>query len=182
MTQRVIDINENSIYADLCNDALVPVRDGGFTYKTALHAYYMYLDDANWRNILTARSSTDACAALDFEVYKNASSIIYHARRFNFLKTLEVMRSILFKKVIQNPRVKRSLLLTGDALLVVMNGSDMVLGTGKSRRGLNLTGLLLMEIRDHFRGKQSRAVYELWYSIMGRMGYLIADKRASVIS
>jgi hypothetical protein len=143
-----IEIGENSIYNVLCNDVHMPFNDGIYIYKSALHAYYVYLNEGNAKNILEAKTFECLQEQLGSDTYKNASTPINHNRYFNLDKTVSVLRRILLLKMLNNVSVKQALLLTGTAHLMIMNGSDMVLGIGKSRRGYNLTGILWMEMRD----------------------------------
>jgi len=170
---RSIEINENTIYGVLSNYASTPFNDGVYTYKSALHAYYAYLNYPNINKILATKNQGELQEALGFNTYKNASSILYHKKYYNFLTTVDVIRAILERKLLDNPDVKQTLLLTGNAVLFVLNGSDMVLGVGKSRRGLNLTGVLWMEIRDDLRKKRALNMNHHLYSVLRHMRFPI---------
>lgn len=163
---RSIEIDQNTIYGELSNYAATPFNDGVFAYKTALHAYYAYLNYPNIRNILASKNHGELQEMLGFSTYKNASSVLYHKKYYNITTTVEVIRDILEQKLVQNPSVKQTLLLTGDAILFVLNGSDMILGVGKSRRGLNLTGLVWMEIRNELRKKEGLNMNHHIYSVL----------------
>ena len=170
---RSIEIDENTIYGELSNYAATPFNDGVYSYKTALHAYYAYLNYPNVKPILASKTQGELQEKLGFSVYKNASSILYHKKYYNFETTVDVIRGILEWKLLQNPSVKQTLLLTGDATLFVLNGSDLILGVGKSRRGLNLTGILWMEIRDDLRKKRALNMNEHLYSVLRHMRFPI---------
>jgi hypothetical protein len=53
---RIIEIDENTVYGVLSNYAETPFNDGVYTYKTALHAYYSYLNYPNIKKILAAKT------------------------------------------------------------------------------------------------------------------------------
>jgi predicted NAD-dependent protein-ADP-ribosyltransferase YbiA (DUF1768 family) len=163
---RSIYIDENTIYGELSNYASTPFNDGVYAYKSSLHAYYAYLNCQNIKNILASKTQGELQEMLGFSTYKNASTVLYHKKYYNLETTVEVIRAILERKVLQNPSVKQALLLTGDATLFVLNGSDMILGVGKSRRGLNLTGVLWMEIRNDLRKKDSLNMNQQIYSVL----------------
>jgi ribA/ribD-fused uncharacterized protein len=57
------------------------------------------------------------------------------------------MRRVLVAKFEQNPELKRKLLATGSAHLVEASKSDGFWGVGKSGKGQNMLGKLLMEVR-----------------------------------
>lgn len=170
---RSIEIDENTVYGALSNYATSPFTDGEFTYKTALHAYYTYLNYPNIKAILSSKTQGELQENLGFSTYKNASSLLYHKKYYNIETTIDVIRGILERKLLQNPSVKQALLLTGNATLFVLNGSDLVLGVGKSRRGLNLTGVLWMQIRDDLRRKEALNMNQNLYSVLRHMRFPI---------
>ena len=163
---RSIYIDENTIYGELSNYAPISFSDGVYAYKSALHAYYAYLNYPNIKNILASKNQGELQEMLGFSTYKNAASVLYHKKYYNLTTTMDVIRDILERKLLQNPCVKQALLLTGNATLFVLNGSDMILGVGKSRRGLNLTGVLWMEIRDNLRKNDLLNMNQHIYSVL----------------
>jgi predicted NAD-dependent protein-ADP-ribosyltransferase YbiA (DUF1768 family) len=167
--QRSIEIDENTIYGELSNYANTPFNDGVYTYKTALHAYYSYLNHSNIKQIVASKTQGELQEKLGFDIYKNASSVLYHKKYYNIQTTFDVIRGILVHKLMSNPSVRHTLLLTGDAVLFVLNGSDLILGVGKSRRGLNLTGVLWMEIRNELRKKEPLTINNHLYSVLRHM-------------
>lgn len=170
-TARSIEIDENTVYGELSNYAATPFNDGVYNYKSALHAYYAYLNYPNIKNILASKTQGELQEKLGFSKYKNASTLLYHKKYYNFATTVDVLKDILERKLLQNPSVKKTLLLTGDATLFVLNGSDLLLGVGKSRRGLNLTGILWMDIRDDLRNKERLTINYNLYSVLRHMHY-----------
>jgi len=161
---RTIDIDENSIHwSELSNYSQTPFKYNKYHYKTALHAYYSYLNRYNIKNILSSKTIEELQEQVGFETYKKAASLLYHKKWFDFSKTVETVRAILCIKLLENPTVKHVLLQTGDAYLRIINGSDLVLGTGKSRLGYNLTGILLMEIREHLRYRPTQTTFNYYY-------------------
>jgi len=61
------------------------------------------------------------------------------------------MTSLLFHKLNQNSECVEMLMATWNSRIVVINGHDNVLGAGKARFGLNMTGEILTELRGYFR-------------------------------
>jgi predicted NAD-dependent protein-ADP-ribosyltransferase YbiA (DUF1768 family) len=152
---RTIEIDTNTIYGVLSNYAHTPFSDGYDTYKTVLHAYYAYLNRNNRKNIISSNNVDALQQQLGFDKYKRAASVLLHNKYYRFAETVDILRSILYLKALANPSVKKLLLQTGDAELIMLNGSDLVLGIGRSRRGLNLTGVLWMQIRDYFANSRN---------------------------
>lgn len=66
-----------------------------------------------------------------------------------------VMRNALRAKFEQNPPLKELLLSTGDRTLVDVNPIDLYWGVGKTRKGQNRLGELLMEVRTYLKTKSS---------------------------
>ena len=170
---RSIEIDENTIYGVLSNYAHTPFDDGVYNYKTALHAYYVYLNYQNIKQILASKTQGELQEKLGFDIYKKASTVLYHKKYYNIQTTMDIIRGILERKLLQNPSVKQTLLLTGNATLFVLNGSDLILGVGKSRRGLNLTGVLWMELRDELRKKEALNMSQHLYSVLRHMRFPI---------
>ncbi len=61
---------------------------------------------------------------------------------------IDRMRAVLWAKFVQHEDLQKSLLDTGNARLIEESKSDAFWGIGKSGKGKNMLGVLLMEIRD----------------------------------
>lgn len=167
---RIIEIGDNGLNSCLSNYAITPFQDNNITYPSALHAYYVYLCPDKIDQICATKSVDEIQSVIGFDAYKMAANVMNHRKTYNFEKTFVILRAIIFLKVINNPDVKMILLSTNKAYLSVLNRSDLVLGAGKSRTGLNLTGLMLMEVRDYFMKRNSLTVYNLTCYIRSRIG------------
>jgi predicted NAD-dependent protein-ADP-ribosyltransferase YbiA (DUF1768 family) len=168
---RIIEIGENGPYSCLNNYAMTPFKDNNVTYLSALHAYYIYLCPDKFDIICATKSVDELQNIIGFDAYKMASNLMNHRKTYDFNNTFIILRSIIFLKVISNPNVKAILLSTNKAYLSVLNRSDLVLGCGKSRMGINLTGLMLMEVRDYLMQRKSWIVYHLTCYIRSRIGF-----------
>jgi ribA/ribD-fused uncharacterized protein len=60
----------------------------------------------------------------------------------------DVMRNALRAKFTQNDELKKLLLSTGNAILQEASSTDVYWGIGKTGKGKNRLGILLMELRD----------------------------------
>jgi hypothetical protein len=61
------------------------------------------------------------------------------------------MRRALFAKALQHPFFAEELLSTGDAYIIEASPYDSYWGEGGNRKGLNMLGQLLMELRTRLR-------------------------------
>lgn len=68
---------------------------------------------------------------------------------------LEAMRKAIEAKFSQNEELKDKLLATGTRNLVEASPTDTFWGIGKSKKGQNMLGKLLMELRDKLRAAES---------------------------
>lgn len=66
---------------------------------------------------------------------------------------VEVMLEALRAKFRQHPRLRASLLATGDATLVEHTENDAYWADGGDGRGQNMLGRLLMQVRDELRSE-----------------------------
>lgn len=77
-----------------------------------------------------------------------------HLRRHDWdLVKVDIMRKILWEKVLQHEYVRRKLLETGNRELVENSWRDDFWGWGPSENGQNQLGKLWMEIRSELNGK-----------------------------
>jgi len=154
MAERVIIINGLGPFSVLANDLLDPVVGAnGRTYKSVLHAYYSYLaggDSKRVANVRGARSIADAQTALGIDTLIMAQGMRTHCGGWDLGSTVDMLRELLRNKLLGSRWARETLMATYGSRLEVVQGNDMVLGSGKSRSGLNVTGLLLMELRDYY--------------------------------
>ena len=169
---RIIEIGEKGPYSCLSNYSTTPFKDNDVEYISALHAYYTYLQPEKSTIIRVTRSFDELQTILGYDTYKSAASIMMHKKKYNFHRTFDFLRTIILLKVMSNPDVKARLLGTKDAYLSVLNRNDLVLGCGKSRMGLNLTGLMLMHVRDYFMNCRNPIVYQLFNLSWHRIGFV----------
>lgn len=156
MTKRVITVVDKGWFTILANEAPCPIVVGGITYKTLYHAYYGYLAGSDLRRVAKIRNSASIVLAqenLGPDVLIAAQNGRSHDTAFGLDKTVEVLRQLLTLKLYASLECRQALMATYGSDIVVVSGNDAVLGAGKSRLGLNLTGLLLMELRDYYVGR-----------------------------
>jgi len=151
---RVIIINGLGPFSVLANDMMDPVHgDDGKLYKSVCHAYYSYLaggDSKRAANVRAARSVADAQTALGIDTLIAAHNPRKHSRAYNMESTIGLLRHVLDNKLIKSRWARETLMATYGSDIIVIQGNDEVLGAGKARRGLNLTGIILMELRDYY--------------------------------
>ncbi len=70
-------------------------------------------------------------------------------------KKIDRMRVVLKAKFQQNQELKEKLLATGDATLIENSKTDSYWGIGKSKKGKNMLGILLMELRTELKEIES---------------------------
>jgi len=169
---QILEIVEKGKYASLSNYAFSPFVFNDETYNSILQAYYMYLLPEKTWLFSNAKTHDELQNILGHEIYKIASTILIHKKYYNFHHTFDFLRSIVYAKVMAHPAIQDLLIHTGGAYLSVINRNDLVLGCGKSRMGLNLTGLMLMQIRDHLTITKNPIVYDTFASAWRRIGFV----------
>jgi len=156
----VLEIHEKSPYQCLTNECVTPIKThDGLTFNTVAHAYYYYMSEGDdyTRNIIRSTPSLEKIkGALGFEKYSILCKLSRHIRKYSIIDTIELMKTLLLTKLNSHPHCVDILMATSGRKLVVLCGSDNVLGSGKARMGTNLTGLILMELRDSFQKKRQR--------------------------
>jgi predicted NAD-dependent protein-ADP-ribosyltransferase YbiA (DUF1768 family) len=150
-----LEIHEKSPYRRLANDSITPFKtpDGGY-FKSVSHAYYYYMfgGDINIRNIIRTTESLEKIkSVIGSEKYSTLCKASRHIRKYKINKTIDLMKYLLLAKLNTHPDCVDLLMATWGRNLVVINDSDNVLGAGKARMGVNLTGLILMELRKSFQ-------------------------------
>jgi len=169
---RIIEIGEKGPYSCLSNYALTPFKDNDIEYISSLHAYYTYLLPEKASLIRLTKSFDELQTILGYDTIKTAAAVMSHKKKYNFHHTFDFLRAIILLKIMDNPAVKARLLGTGSAYLSVLNRNDLVLGCGKSRMGLNLTGLMLMHVRDYYMNCRSPIVIHTFNLAWNRIGFV----------
>ena len=123
--------------------------EDGLRYPTSEHAYqaskFFTTDPLIAEKIRNARSAHDAKKIAhehEEKVRKDWDDI-----------KLDVMKSVLLKKVHQNPYVKKILFKTGDRPIVEDSPTDSFWGWDSDKQGENHLGRLWMEIREDIRAE-----------------------------
>lgn len=62
-----------------------------------------------------------------------------------------VMRTAVLAKFTQHPELRDRLLATGEAKIIEHTSNDSYWGDGGDGSGVNMLGIILMEVRDHLR-------------------------------
>lgn len=151
--KRVIEIVNKGTYAPLSNYCMISCIDMG-PFPSILHAYYYFMMakyPQKQTAVLACRHIGEVLDIMGPDIYAACSIISKFNTSYNYKKTYEILWTLLATKIYNNPLCKRLLLMTEFADLRMMNGSDNVLGIGKGRRGLNISGKILMEIRTYFQ-------------------------------
>jgi len=150
---RIIEIVNNGPFAELSNFCASSCLDMD-PFRTIIHGHYFCMarlagcSYSVQNAVLRCKTTYGIIDILGPEVYKYCSSIPHFNARFKYDKVYENVLGLISLKVANNSRCKRLLLSTGDAELHMMNGTDNVLGMGRTgRRGLNISGVALMELR-----------------------------------
>jgi len=151
----VVEVDEGSIYSNLCNYSKTPFVDyNGLRFNSVINAYYYHIlvgrPDLQ-RSVRYADSIDEIIRIIGFDLYSDLSKPLKHRSRLDIDWTRELMTSLLFHKLNQNSECVEMLMATWNSRIVVINGHDNVLGAGKARFGLNMTGEILTELRGYFR-------------------------------
>jgi predicted NAD-dependent protein-ADP-ribosyltransferase YbiA (DUF1768 family) len=168
---RVIEVTETNAFSCLNNYSNTPFVDAnGVSFKSLINAYYYYMCEGNpsiQNAILHAKNVEYIVDIIGFEKYSGMSKPLSHNLKYNFAKTIALLRRLILLKLQQNPECVTMLLLTHGKGIRVINKHDLVLGCGQSRRGLNLTGNILMDLRDQFRVERQKANLDFMIKSMG---------------
>ncbi|RJQ10881.1 MAG: NADAR family protein [Bacillota bacterium] len=146
MTEEIRFYRAVGPYGFLSNLYRQPLFFEGRFFRSAEDAYQYgkprKTEVADW---LVAAPSPHLCAAAAHALFA------FDVRPdWNQIK-LERMRQVLRAKFTQHRELKLSLLQTGDARLIEESATDAFWGIGKTRKGKNMLGVLLMEIRQELR-------------------------------
>jgi ribA/ribD-fused uncharacterized protein len=135
----------NEPYGEFSNFSKHPFEADGKNWPTSEH--YFQAQKFVWDNSL-GDSQTRCERQRGGENW--ARPKLAHAARLGSVK-LDAMRSALRHKFRANPELVQLLLSTGDEEIVEQTSDDVYWGCGTSRDGLNMLGILLMELRDTYR-------------------------------
>ena len=122
-------------------------------FKSVAHEHYFNMAASNkliQSNIKNIKNMLLIFDTLGFEIYKRCASIVLFNKNYDIEKTHANLWAAIYLKLIKSPSAVNLLLSTGDKVLHMMSGTDNIIGIGKGRRGLNLTGKILMQLREHF--------------------------------
>lgn len=156
-----IDVTETNAYSCLNNFTHTPFVDSnGVYFDTLINAYYYYMSDGHpflQTAIRRAKGVERIIDIIGFEKYTQLAKPFSHAISHDLNKTDKLLRSLILSKLKQNPECITILLLTYKKEIRILNKHDAVLGCGHSRIGLNLTGKVLMDLREQFRLERKQA-------------------------
>jgi len=150
--KRVIEIVNKGPYAPLSNYC-VESCIGMEPFKTVTQIYYHFIANEYPNKqyaIIKTHKISDIMEIMGPELYGRCSIIPQFNAYFNYHNTYTMLWTFIEQKLHNNRALQRLLLGTGDAELLMMCGTDSVLGIGKGRRGYNMSGLILMGLRDHY--------------------------------
>lgn len=147
---------KKSKFAIFSNFADTPVIIGGLYYPTTEHYFQSmkfietdpdYAEEI--RNAETPLESKKLGKSRDHPIDKNWAD-----SREGQGNSILVMRTALFCKAFQNSEFKNTLLNTGDRYIIEASPYDSYWGEGKEKKGKNMLGKLLMELRNELRMHQ----------------------------
>jgi predicted NAD-dependent protein-ADP-ribosyltransferase YbiA (DUF1768 family) len=143
-----------SVSGPLCGLSLqsiaYPFIYNGVRYLSVIQAYYASFlkDKPTILKGTTVALIEKACQPQFYRI------IEIHKKRGCYFETKRILYNILRAKFEQNPIAKILLLATkSNWYLRVDCGSDSVIGIGSTGFGLNLSGLVMMELREHLSGR-----------------------------
>jgi len=134
-------------------------------YLSVIQAYYAsFVEDKRAIQKATTVALIEKTCASVSRIY---GVIQMHKRRSSYLETKRILYNILRAKFEQNPIAKILLLATrSDWYLQIDCGSDVVIGS--SGFGLNLSGLIMMELREHLAGRPRTPLLQQCYDMVLR--------------
>ena len=132
-------------YGIFSNFANTPIKEKGIIYQTSEHYFQSkkFEDEKEVEHILLAESPKEA-AIRGRDRTKNLR------RDWEDIKD-KIMFQTLELKAEQNPRFKKKLLSTGEALIIENTPFDYYWGCGGDNTGTNMLGILLMALRKKLR-------------------------------
>lgn len=145
-TDRQVFFYEQDHYY-LSNFSAFRVYWAGFDFDTSEHAYHW----CRFRGVANLHQAAILAARSAHEAFRYAQDNKAHQRPEWDAVKVDVMREILVSKARQHPYVLRKLLETGDRELVENSWRDPFWGWGENRDGLNMLGVLWMDVRADLR-------------------------------
>lgn len=155
-------------YIELVNKGKFSILSNSFitnkptdVFPSVLHAHYHNIakgDKLRQEKILSSKTEKDLIDSLGPELYKRCSSITLFNKYYNYADVFSIIWVHTSLKLYHNKDAVRLLISTGNSILLMMNGSDNVIGFGKRRIGLNISGDILMKLRDHFNTESMRII------------------------
>jgi len=148
---------DRECYRFLSNFYPAPVLIDGETWPTVEHYYLAQKSDhPEYRDQIRAAASPGHAKRLgaDPSLPKKRSAQSWFRRNAAAMRPdwqevkLEVMRTAVAAKFLQNPELAQRLRDTGTAQLVEDSANDAYWGSGKTKDGLNWLGRILMEVRS----------------------------------
>ena len=159
MPATYIELVNKGKYSILSNSFITNLHTDAF--PSVLHAHYHNMakgDKSRQEKILLSKTDKELCEALGPELYKRCSNITLFNKHYNYDDAYAIIWVHTSIKFYNNKEAVQTLISTGNAILLSMNGSDNVIGFGKRRIGLNISGNILMTLRDHFNTSRIKIV------------------------
>lgn len=149
----IVPINPTGPLCGLSNySTAYPFIIDGCKYVSIIQAYYAWLARDN---ILLKHAIMEQYLTAQHQVFASILKRNYLTvvrKRCNYFDVRRVLYNFLRAKYEQNPNAKTVLLATRADWYLSLSG-DEILGVGNSGYGLNLSGLILMELREHLAGR-----------------------------
>ena len=129
-----------------------PFIINGCKYMSVLQAYYVWLagDNLMLRKVLLSCTSGFEVLEAAIPIKRNYLSVV--SKRCDYFELRRVLYMLLRAKFEQNPNAKTVLLATRADWYLSVSG-DEVIGCGSTGHGLNISGLIMMELREHLAGR-----------------------------
>jgi predicted NAD-dependent protein-ADP-ribosyltransferase YbiA (DUF1768 family) len=151
----ILEIDETGDYSCLNNFTNTPFTDSqGVSFNSLINAYYYYLFNGNrtiQKSIRFAKSSEEIVNIIGYDLFSELGKPLKHTKYFDLNWTQDLLSWLITQKLNENSICVDALLATWGKKIIVINRHDNVLGAGAARTGLNLTGTILMELREQFR-------------------------------
>lgn len=137
----------------LSNFSAFSIKWKGLRFDTSEHLYHWlkFATSPDGRSARPTIADAVMAAPSAHEAFKLAERNRQHRRADWDAVKVDLMREVLWAKVVQHEYVRRKLLATGDRELVENSWRDDYWGWGPNRDGQNMLGKLWMEIRAELR-------------------------------
>jgi len=158
----------------LSNYSTYPFIINNVRYISVIQAYYVYLaknDRLLVAELMKAKTDNDILMIEHRNgIFSRAGIIDIHRKRYDYLATKQYLYKVLRAKLEQNYLVKAVLFATKNEDIFIRNGNDRIIGIGNDGFGLNLCGVILMELREHLNGRpRTTKIQSLYDSILKRI-------------